>query len=215
MLTTFRSIPSRTKRHVSEWRPFNTPTTTYLQNSVSSSPRNLKRKQDPFRSLHLHHFRSDMIARTHLHTKLRAPVRHIPFETARCNDRRPPDRYDAHILSEMLRSHRSVDPVLSLFQQKYHAFRCDEIQVADGGRNVLRVCVQVMQLGEGLIGPAAEASEDGYVDDIFSRRIVFVFFFDCLVSYVRQAFCQVCGILIWVFDDFYAFATIVFRHVGT
>lgn len=46
---------------------------------------NLQSEQGPFRRLHLHYFRSDVIARTHLAAELGTPLRHIPFQPVRCD----------------------------------------------------------------------------------------------------------------------------------
>lgn len=99
--------------------------------------RNLKSKQDPLRSLYLHYSRSDVVARTHLRTKLGAPVCYIPFETVRRDYRRPSDWYYTNILSEIPRSYWSMNCVLPFLQKKHHAFRCDKIQVTNRRGSIL------------------------------------------------------------------------------
>ena len=105
---------------------------------------NLKSKQHPLRSINLHYFRSDVVARTHLGTKFGAPVRDIPFETMRCDYRRPSNWYDTNIFGKKCGRYWSMDCVLPLFQKEHHTLRRDKVQVTDHRRKILGTCVKVM-----------------------------------------------------------------------
>lgn len=59
--------------------------TSEVHESTFRFPGKLQSEQGPFRSLHLHYFRLDVIARTHLATELGTPLRYIPFKTVRCD----------------------------------------------------------------------------------------------------------------------------------
>ena len=119
-------------------------TNSQLQRSRVRFLGNLKSKQYPLRSVNLHYFRSDVVARTHLCTKFGAPVRDIPFETVRCDYRRPSNWYDTNIFGEMCGPYGSMDSVLPFFQKEHHTLRRDKVQVTNNRRKVLGIRVKVM-----------------------------------------------------------------------
>lgn len=84
MLVNLRSMPLRQEELMSFIAP-RSPATMEMQSLASRFSGSLKSKQDSFRGLHLHNFRSDVVARTHLGTKFGAPVCYIPFETVHRN----------------------------------------------------------------------------------------------------------------------------------